>query len=330
MKRAICKGALCTGIFFAIIFVSFHLTCAAEDKFPSKSMELICSFPAAGGPLDLHNRLLAKFLEKELKVTVVPVNKPGGGGTLAGAVLAGSRPDGHTLALMAETSVIMPILTKEASFSLKDFRFIGQVNRGFPVVLNVAGDAPWKTFQEFIDHAKANPGIKCGHPPVTTTAALKMAYLNQYAKLGMVGLPFKTDSEIFAGLLGKHFPVAVNGIGGGLFSNVEAGKLRVLFSFHPAGEIDLDPKIPNFESFFGKAPFDFAVHLLAPAKTPEETVRILKKTLEKIVKSPEFASDMKKLKFTPYYKDGDVFAKEVLPKSAEKLKEIMTETGMLK
>lgn len=330
MKRTMMKAVVCAGVFFVLICASSYPSWGAEDKFPSQNIELICSFPAGGGPLDLHNRLLARHLEKELKITVVPVNKPGGGGTLAGAVLAKSRPDGHTLALMAETSLIMPILQKQADFTMKDFRLIGQVNRGFPVVLNVAADAPWKTFKEFVDYAKANPGIKCGHPPVTTTATLKMAYLNQYAKLGMVGLPFKTDSEIFTGILGKHFPVGVNGIGGSLFSNVEAGKLRVLFSFHPAEEIGLDPKIPNFESYFGKAPFDFAVHLLAPAKTPESTVRILKKTLEKIVKSPEFAADMKKLQFTPYYRDGDVVAKEVFPKSEEQLKSIMTELGLLK
>jgi tripartite-type tricarboxylate transporter receptor subunit TctC len=330
MKRTTSIAVVCTGLFFVLILASSHRSWAAEEKYPSKSIDLICSFPAGGGPLDLHNRLLARHLEKEFKVTVVPVNKPGGGGTLAGAVLAKSRPDGYTLALMAETSLIMPILLKEADFTLKDFRLIGQVNRGFPVVMVVAADAPWKTFQEFIDYARANPGIKCGHPPVTTTATLKMSYLNQYAKLGMIGLPFKTDSEIFTGVMGKHFPVAVAGIGGSLFSNVEAGKLRVLFSFHPAEEIDLDPKIPNFESFFGKAPFDFAVHLLAPAKTPEATVRVLKTTLQKIVKSPEFAADMKKLQFTPYYRDGDEVAKEVFPKSEEQLKAIMTELGLLK
>ena len=160
MKKAILVGLVCSGLLFPLICTSLNPSWAAEDKFPSKSIDLVCSFPAGGGPLDLHNRLLAKFLEKELKVTVVPLNKPGGGGTLAGALLANARPDGYTLALMAETSIIMPILLKEASFSLQDFRIIGQVNRGFPVVMIVPPDSPWKTFKEFVDYAKANPGIK--------------------------------------------------------------------------------------------------------------------------------------------------------------------------
>ena len=28
----------------------------------------------------------------------------------------------------------------------------------------VAADAPWKTWQEFVDYAKKNPGVKYGHP----------------------------------------------------------------------------------------------------------------------------------------------------------------------
>ncbi len=114
MKRTILRGMVCAGVFFVLICASLGHSRAAESKYPSQSIDLICSFPAGGGPLDLHNRLLARFLEKELKVTVVPVNKPGGGGTLAGAVLANARPDGYTLALMAETSIIMPVLAKEA------------------------------------------------------------------------------------------------------------------------------------------------------------------------------------------------------------------------
>ena len=328
MKKAILRDVVCMGIFFVLICTSFNHSWASEKKYPSRSIEILNSFPP-GGPVDLQTRILANRFQKEFGIPVVTVNKPGGGGSLAAGILANSSPDGYTLALMAETSIMMPILLKEGTFKLEDFRPIGQVNRGFPVVVVVRPDSPWKTFKEFVDYAKRNPGVRCGHPPVTTTAALKMSYLNKFANLGLVGLPFKTDPEIFSAIMGKHIPIAVSGIGG-LPGLVEAGKLRVLFSFHPAADIDLDPTIPDFESFFGKKPFDFAVHLWAPAKTPTETVQTLKKTLEKIVKSPEFEADMKKIQYKPYFIDGDILMKKVLPDSYEKLKEILKETGLMK
>jgi len=278
----------------------------------------------------LQNRLLAAQLEKALGVTVVPINKPGGGGSLAAGVLANARPDGYTLALMPETAIMMPILLKQASFKLSDFCAIGQVNRGFPVVMVVPPDSPWKTFKEFVDRAKKHPSITCAHPPVTTTAFLKMSYLNKFAKLGMVGLPMRTDSEIFTAIMGKHVPVAVSGVGGGLQSLSDSGKIRILFSFHPPADAGLDPKIPDFQSFFGQEPFDFGLHLWAPAKTPPEIVKTLRAVLKKIVDSPGFKNDMKKVKFTAYYRDGDVLMKQVLPNSMEKLKEILTEIGMIK
>jgi len=329
MTRSVLRDLACGGIVFVLLCTPFGHSWASEKKYPSRSIEILNSFPP-GGPIDLQTRILANRFEKEFGVPVVTVNKPGGGGSLAAGILANSSPDGYTLALMAETSIMMPILLKLGTFKLDDFVPIGQVNLGFPVVFVVPPDSQWKTFKDFVEYAKKNPGVRCGHPPVTTTAALKMSYINKSANLGLVGLPFKTDPEIITAIMGRHIPIAVSGIGGGLPDLVKTGKLRVLFSFHSAADIDLDPTIPDFESFFGEKPFDFAVHLWAPAKTPSETVQTLRKTLEKVVRGPEFETDMRRIEYKPYYRDGDILAKEVLPRSYEKLKEILTEIGLLK
>jgi tripartite-type tricarboxylate transporter receptor subunit TctC len=94
---------------------------------------MLISFPP-GGPIDLQTRILAKYLEKEVGVQVIPINKPGGGGSLGAGILASSRPDGYTLSLMAQSSIIMPVLLKEADFSIEDFRAIGQAVAPPPVV----------------------------------------------------------------------------------------------------------------------------------------------------------------------------------------------------
>jgi tripartite-type tricarboxylate transporter receptor subunit TctC len=332
MKKRVFRGFLCIGIFFAFVCTFFNNSWPAEKKYPSRNIDILISFPP-GGPIDLQTRILAKYLEKEVGVQVIPINKPGGGGSLGAGVLASSRPDGYTLSLMAQSSIIMPVLLKEAAFSIEDFRAIGQVVAPPPVVFVVNPDSPWKTFQEFVDYAKKNPGVKCGHPPVTTTAFLKMSYINKYANLRLIGVPFKTDPEINVAIMGKHIPIAMSGVAA-LRGPLEAGKLRVLFSFHPAteiGDIKLDPSTPDFQSFFGKKPkFDLATYLWAHSKTPSDIVEILKNALEKIEKNPEFDNDLKKIGYRARYMDGDIFMKEELPESIKFIKEILTETGLMK
>ena len=177
---------------------------------------------------------------------------------------------------------------------------------------------------------KKNPGIKCGHPPTTTTAYLKMMYINKYANLGLVGVPFKTDPEINVAIMGGHIPAAFSGVAA-LKGPLEAGKLRVLFSFNKAADIGIDPTIPDFETFFGKKPkFDITGYLWAHGKTPEDVIQMLKRAMEKIVKSPEFENEMKKLGYRARYLDGDIVMKEVIPESITFIKEVLTETGLMK
>ena len=331
MKKELFNGLIYSTILLALIFISFNHSSAAE-KYPSRTIEMIISFPP-GGPIDLQSRILAKYFEKEFGVPVVAVNKPGGGGSLGAGIIASSPPDGYKMSLMVQSSIILPILMKEASFSMDDFRPICQVQEPPAVVLVVPPDSPWKTFQQFVDHAKKNPGIKCGHPPLTTTAALKMMYINKYAKLGMVGVPFKTDPEINVAIMGGHIPAAFSGVAA-LKGPLEAGKLKVLFSYNATANIPgikLDPSIPDFEKFFGKKPtFELAAYLWVHGKTPNDIVQILKRTTEKIVKNPELANDMHRIGYNPEYLDGEIVTKEVLPESVTFLRETLKEIGMLK
>jgi tripartite-type tricarboxylate transporter receptor subunit TctC len=235
--------------------------------------------------------------------------------------------------MMAPSSIVMPVLLKESNFSIEDFKAISQVVNPPPVVFIVPPDSPWRTFQEFVDYAKKNPAVKCGHPPITTTAALKMMYINKYANLKLVGVPFKTDPELNVAIMGKHIPVAVTGVAA-LKGPLEAGKLRVLFSFNPAaeiGDIKFESPPPDFESFFGKKPrFDFGFYLWCHSKTPSEVVEVLKGGLVKIVKNPEFDNDLRKIGYRARYVDGDIFMKEELPEIVKFLKETLTEVGLIK
>jgi tripartite-type tricarboxylate transporter receptor subunit TctC len=320
--------ALVIGLAF-MISVSSSQSWAAEEKYPSGQIEIICGM-VAGGPADLLTRAVARGFEKYMGATVVPGNKVGGGGIVATTAVANSKPDGRTLAVLAETSMLTAIALGRATYSLADLRSIGQIAL-FPNVLAVRSDSEWKTFQQFLDHARKNPGMKYAHPGIGSTIFLKMENMNKFGKMGMVGLPFKGDPEIVAALLGGHVPV-----GGSVMTNfkshIDSGELRVLLSFEPPELLGLDPKIPTVESVFGKALGDIDVpfSLVAPSKTPDSIIKVLVGNLQKVVKDPEFVSTLQKIFLIPAFVDGKTVNEKNLPEKMERIKQILARIDMPK
>jgi len=313
-----------------IILISINTSSwAAEKKYPSGPIDIFCGY-VPGGPSDLLTRALAKGFEKFLGVPVVPGNKPGGGGIVATAALANSRPDGSTLAVLVDSSMLTAIALGQATYTLEDLRVVGQ-SAIFFNVLTVSADSEWKTFQQFLDYTKKNPGVKYGHPGLGSTIFLRTENFNKYANMGMVGVPFKGDTEIVAALLGKHVPVGVSVLTN-FKPHVDAGKLRILLSFEPSTMMGLDPNTPTVESVFGKdlGDIDVPFSVVAPAKTPEETIKILEQTLEKIVKDPEFMSTVKRIYLIPSFVDGKTVMERQLPDKMTKIKAILKKVGMIK
>jgi tripartite-type tricarboxylate transporter receptor subunit TctC len=277
MKRKIFREYFFISILFTFILIFVNSSWAAEKKYPWGPIDIFCGY-VPGGPSDLLTRALAKGFEKYLGVPVVPGNKPGGGGIVATTALVNSRPDGHTLAVLVDSSMLTAIALGQATYSLEDLRVVGQTALFFNV-LAINADSDWKTFQQFLDNTRKNPGVKYGHPGLGSTIFLRTENFNKYANMGMVGVPFKGDTEIVAALLGKHVPVGVSVLTN-FKTHVDAGKLRILLSFEPPALMGLDPNIPTVETVFGKdiGDIDVPFSLVAPSKTPDEIVKTLEQT----------------------------------------------------
>jgi len=248
-----------------------------------------------GAYADLIMRVLSKKLEKVLGVVVVPVNKPGGGDMVAASALANAPPDGYTLGLLADGPLVYSHMLGRATFSKSDITPVGQLICT-TIVMAVDADSPWKTFQEFMDHARKNPGLTYGHMGIGSATWARAEYLNKVGNLGLRGVPFTGTNQVITAFLGKHVPIA--------FGNyvqfkqqADAGKARILFSFTPPGQ-GPDPSIPTIPSVFGKDVPDMpppSNHLTVPGKTPEAIVEFLESALAKVSKDPEFLEEMKKL-----------------------------------
>jgi tripartite-type tricarboxylate transporter receptor subunit TctC len=299
-----------------------------QSKYPSKPIELIITFPP-GGQTDLATRILAEWLKNKLGQPVLVINKPGGSGMLGASTLAKSSPDGYTIASMGDSQAIINFfLLKSVPYKLSDFRIIAQWAFHGSVIV-VPGDSQWKTMKEFIQYAKANPGIRYADQGKGSSVWMQMQYLFKEAKLVMEEVPFNGDMEILSAVSGKHIPMGILGYVTAK-PQQDAGKLRMLMTFVPWG-IEGEPSLPTIKDVLEKevsldAPL---MAIFVPAKTPDYVVEILSKAFKETISDPAFRSKMKEIGLGVKYMDEkQLAARNKL--QAEVIKNILAEAKLIK
>jgi tripartite-type tricarboxylate transporter receptor subunit TctC len=282
MRRALVLG-------LAALVMAAPVVAGAQAAFPTRSIELVVPYPP-GGSSDALARAVAPTLEKELGQTVLVVNKPGAGGVVAATVVSKARPDGHTIIIASSTALVMaPRLEKVEYDTLKDFTYMGLVARLIPMIL-VRADAPWKSFEDLLAHAKNNPGkIRYGTSGPHSGTHVAMASIAKERGIDWVHVPFKGDGPVVNAILGGHVEVA------GLFSvykpHVEAGKLRPLLSLMDS-RVAIFPEVPTYKDlgfkFETKGSVQSITGILGPAGVPAPVTARYEAALKKAVASPEF------------------------------------------
>lgn len=132
---------------------------SAQEKYPERPIRLIIPYGPGGGT-DIVGRLVAEQMRQTLGQPVVVENRPGANGLLGLNDLIGTKPDGYTLLLANQTvNVIAPLLypkriSVDVEKELVPIIRLAEVPNAFVVNKNF----PVKTFGEFIEYAKKNPG----------------------------------------------------------------------------------------------------------------------------------------------------------------------------
>src|SRR5712692_663970 len=102
----------------------------AAAQYPSKAIRIVVGF-AAGGTADAITRIITQPLSEILGQPVVVDNRPGAEGAIAGEVVAKSAPDGYTILLAGNTTMLgVPILRKNPPYDvIADFAPITSVGK---------------------------------------------------------------------------------------------------------------------------------------------------------------------------------------------------------
>src|SRR5256885_7111093 len=210
----------------AIVILS---TIAQAQQFPTRPVTLIVPWPP-GGSTDIAMRALATATEKHLGQSIVIENRPGAAGTLGPSNMAGSaRPDGYTVAQLPISIFRIPYIQKASFDPTKDFTYIIHLT-GYTFGAVVRADAPWKSFQELMDYAKANPGkVNYGTPGAGSSLHITMEQIAKAKGLKWTQVPFKGGADNMNALLGGHIDVTTDSTGWAELVN--AGKFRLLVTW---------------------------------------------------------------------------------------------------
>lgn len=321
-----------TGVILALVVLALVATAptpaAAQAKYPSRPIQLICPW-AAGGGTDRIARMVAVLLEKELGQPVTVVNRTGGSGAVGHTAGATAAPDGYTITIVTIeiTQMHWQGLTP---LTYKDFTPVALLNID-PAGVQVAANAEWKTLKELLDYVKANPGKakasgtgKGGVWDIARAGMLKSAGISVDAMPWVPSTGAATGlQELVAG--GVQVVTASLPEGGPL---IEAKKVRPLAIM--ADQRDpLFPNVPTLKEQGINWTMGAWRGIALPKGSSPELVAVLEKALDKVVKSAEFGDFMKKNGFGILWKPAADFGK-FMAEQDDSMGKLMKEVGLVK
>lgn len=277
---------------------------AFAQQFPTKPITLICPWTPGGGT-DIHLRRLADLASKRLGQQVVVENRPGGSGMNGPATMAKTaRPDGYTLSQLAITAFRLPHLQKVDWDPLNDFTYIvGLAGYTFGVV--VKADSPFKTFQDLITYAKANPGqLSYATPGSGTSLHLAMEEIAYKTGVKFLHIPFKGQAEGVAALMGGHVMAQVDSTGWA--RQVDAGALRLLATL---GDRRTRWNAPTVKELGIDTVSNSPYGLVGPKGVPPQVVKVLHDAFKAASEDPENLKTLAQLDQPPWYLSSEDYAK---------------------
>jgi tripartite-type tricarboxylate transporter receptor subunit TctC len=264
------------------------------QDYPNRPISLIIPM-APGDALDVTARLMGEGLARILKISVVPLNKPGAGGAVGTDFVAKSNNDGYTLLMVNSASVISAKILHPENINydpFKDFTPLG-LTTITPTVVTVKRDSPFKSLSDLAEYSRKNPGkIRCATPGLGTLADLNISNIKTSTGADITIVPFKGASPAITALIGGHVEMATSAITP-VIGHIRSGEVRGLVISKKLPDF---PNIPTFKELGAQRDlFGIWFAFFAPAGIPAEVKEKLVPAIEKVAKDPTLASIMAKM-----------------------------------
>ena len=303
MMNATMKSLALSGCAMLWLACSSPTRAQSAETFPERPITLICPWTAGGGS-DIAMRALAEAAAKHVGKRIIIENKPGAGGALGVQnMAAGARPDGYTLSQMHLGVFRLPHMVKTAFDPPNDLTWILNV-AGYEFGVSVRADSPWKTWDELISYARANPGkVSFSSPGIGTSLHLTMEDLSQRLGIQWLHVPFKGSADAVIALRGSQVTAQA---GSPPWELLEAGQVRtlVMWGENRSARVPNAPTLKELYGMVANSPWGIA----GPKGMDPKVARVLHDAFRKAIDDPVFVKTLDRLGMQPYYMGSDEYA----------------------
>jgi tripartite-type tricarboxylate transporter receptor subunit TctC len=279
------------GVLAGLLAAAIAMPVAAED-YPNKDLQYIVPF-GPGGEVDISARLQQPLFQEVTGQQMIVSYKPGGGGAVAWSQMNDMPADGYTAVAFSLPHIILKPIAGNVGFQTEDVSVV-HVFHYSPDAIVVRKDSPFKTLEDLLEAARAQPGAVTFSGTGTYTANhVAQKRFDTLAGITTTYIPFKGTAAAVTGLLNRSARAQWGYTTVAAAHSDEVRMLAVaLEERHP-----LFPDVPTFKEkgidMIGGAYRGVAV----PRDTPEEIKGALSDVFQKINDDPEFRQDMENLGF---------------------------------
>ncbi len=251
------------------LFIAAGAIGTASAQYPERDITFIVPYSPGGGS-DQQARRLQPGLEKALGVGIRIVYKAGGGGAIGFSELYGSKPDGYTISNVVVPNIIVTAKKGDVGYKPEEFSYIGMTAQAVGALMVPKG-SPFKTLDEFVAHAKANPG-KLTVAGVGGTGEVNTAKLTKLLGIEISYVPVSGGvGKMIPMLAGKHVDAGVTSSSHAVRHSATVDTLVI------AGDkpVELLASVPNEPGW----QYTTTWGVMAPPGTPDEIVAKLNEAL---------------------------------------------------
>ncbi|HSN39999.1 MAG TPA: tripartite tricarboxylate transporter substrate binding protein [Burkholderiales bacterium] len=293
--------------------VSLSVPAASAQQYPARPVTLLC-WSAAGSPVDLYARIMAKLLTAELGQNVVVENRPGGSGIIMVNTLLRAPADGYTIA--ANTITLATLFGEpNAGFKPDDLQMIAR-SQIDPYGLIVHASTPFKTIDDLVAFARRKPDyINVGGPFAISGHRVAWELFAEAARIKATWVPYPGGGPALNAVAGGHVDAAATNPGN-VKPLVAAGKVRVLAvsSDNRLGDF---PDVPTYK----ERGWDVVRYqwrgVMARAGTPKPVVDRLAAAVQKAQQTTEWKNYLRQVTQLDGFQGAEAFRAQLLKDTHE-------------